>query len=366
MTTYAYDESTFEVLGASSSSCGAVSSQVALVLNNDDVGYELARLLNDLSAALWTNYARQNELGFYTGTDGVEMAETLAALDELPGVVATAGEKGPDGAEPWLPASATAQAIGHLLHSVPWVVCPDETVVTEVRRECDAVASALAGDFSDRAVKAASISRACVIDRQLDLADVLFANDPTFPGPEIEKLDPTSAAVAAGWWLWAAAIVAAEVVGCPVEQVVLKADEVLDGVRSKTPTRLLAECVAGESDPRDHVVAEVFKATELARGRVWNAAALIKALKKSIKHLPEGYQADMICSLGGIDITRPAPDLLAGLLSGIDAAWDLFDDATGAKDLVTEEQCRADLDRSKFEFVERVRAVREELAMRAS
>src|SRR5947199_92941 len=85
--------------------------------------------------------------------------------------------------------------------------------LAEVAAEVAAVESAELGDLSGRARQAVSLTREDASPLQVAAADRLLADDPFGSRKLFTDVDPTSAAVAAAHWLYAAASIASDVSG---------------------------------------------------------------------------------------------------------------------------------------------------------
>jgi hypothetical protein len=144
------------------------------------------------------------------------------------------------------------------------------------------------------------------------------------------EVDPTAAAVAAAHWLLAAATVAAEESGLEPQQVVMEADNI-EALPHETPTLVLESLASGMS-PHAVITSLIRAAMTVAEGKL-PATGLLDELSGQLQRLaphidlenPGQREQLMDClRLTPLDPSRPAPDLLEDLLSGIHGCWLIF------------------------------------------
>jgi hypothetical protein len=199
------------------------------------------------------------------------------------------------------------------------------------------------GDLSGRAVQAVVLSRTSASPVQVAAADALLRQEPLGRPELFTTVDPTSAAVAAAHWLHAAATVTAELSGYDVTQVVAVADDIED-VPFATPTMVLGMMDAGASS-HEAVTAMIGEAMHIAEGKVPNLPGLMQALTEAMEAAEKQLEGGDDDGEGGgdgagagdaleialdqirttpLDTSRPAPDLLEDLLTGIYACALLY------------------------------------------
>ena len=188
------------------------------------------------------------------------------------------------------------------------------------------------GDLSGRSVQAVVLSRTSASPVQVAAADALLRQEPLGRPELFTAVDPTSAAVAAAHWLHAAATVAADASGYDLTRVVAAADDIED-VPFATPTMVLEMMHAGAS-PHEAVVALISEAMDIAEGKLPNLPGLMQALTEATENAERlddsNGDVDALEMLLGqirttpLDTSRPAPDLLEDLLTGIYACALLY------------------------------------------
>jgi hypothetical protein len=300
-----------------------------------DASLWVAARLDGLSRALWRSYTHpataagddlsDNSEGWHRQSEREEFDQVLAAVEKpnLP------DEDGSVIVE-YSAVTESAHRLGRALHTVG-----DEdfaaTVRSEVAKEIAAVTQAELGDLSGRAVQAVVLSRTSASPVQVAAADALLRQEPLGRPELFTTVDPTSAAVAAAHWLHAAATVTAEASGYDVTQVVAVADDIED-VPFATPTMVLEMMHAGAS-PHEAVTALISEAMDITEGKIPNLPGLMQALSEATENaeqLDDDSDGNALAMLLGqirttpLDTSRPAPDLLEDLLTGIYACVLLY------------------------------------------
>jgi len=179
-------------------------------------------------------------------------------------------------------------------------------------------------------VHAVVLSRISASPVQVAAADALLRQEPLGRPELFTTVDPTSAAVAAAHWLHAAAAVAADASGYDLTQVVAAADDIED-VPFATPTMIL-EMMHDGASPHEAVTALISQAMAIAEGKIPNLPGLMQALTdatENAERLDDSNGNALEMQLGQIrttplDTSRPAPDLLEDLLTGIYACALLY------------------------------------------
>ncbi|MEY9893537.1 hypothetical protein ABIA35_004468 [Catenulispora sp. MAP12-49] len=291
----------------------------------------VAARLDGLSRALWRSYTHPAAAAGDDLSDNTEGWRRQSEREEFDQVL-TAVEKpnlpDKDGSVivEYSAVAESAHRLGRALHAVG-----DENFAAAVRREVateiGAVTQAELGDLSGRAVQAVVLSRTSASPVQVTAADALLREEPLGRPELFTTVDPTSAAVAAAHWLHAAATVAAAASGFDVTQVVAAADDIED-MPFATPTMVLEMMHAGAS-PHEAVTALIGEAMDIAEGKIPNLAGLMQALTEAAENADDGNGDALEMLLGQIrttplDTSRPAPDLLEDLLTGIYACALLY------------------------------------------
>lgn len=336
MTRYAIDAERSALIGSYPTGTGDSAFTVAALPAHaaPDAALWVAARLDGLSRTLWRSYTHpataagddlsDNTEGWRRQSERDEFDQVLAAVDKpnLP------DENGSVIVE-YSAVGESAHRLGRALHTIG-----DENlsaaVRAEVAAEIAAVTQAELGDLSGRAVQAVVLSRTSASPVQVAAADALLRQEPLGRPELFTAVDPTSAAVAAAHWLYAAATVAAEASGYEVTQVVAVADDIED-LPFATPTMVLEMIDAGAS-PHEAVTALIGEAMDIAEGKIPNLPGLMQALTEAMENAEQLHDEDadaLETMLGQIrttplDTSRPAPDLLEDLLTGIYACALLY------------------------------------------
>lgn len=291
---------------------------------SEELRLRLAEALTRLSEAFWTTYtepasAAMDDLSIHS--EGVLREEERAALAQIPDTIR----------HPNLPVNGQllqsyirpvemAHQLGRILRTIDDAILTD-TIVAEAEDEIRAVESAEVGDLTGRAAQAVLLTRADASPPQVAAAFDLLWADPFGSARLRESIDPHSAAVAAAYWLACAAEVASELSGTDPAAVVMEADDI-QAVPVETPTTVLT-WLARDDNPYQAIEGLLRIATAVADGAV--PAPLIRTVLET----HAGLDPDGLVPLSFIDPKRPAPDLLTDLLSGIEAAflvWNEYDE----------------------------------------
>lgn len=329
MTQYAIDAERQVLARISALPAGMTAGDVASVVNlAADNRAALAQGLTILSEALWRAYtdpdaSAADEL---LDSDSDGEAERVQDSDVLGALRSPNLPSGGSMLRSYIPEVEASHQVGRVLHEVGDDALVD-IVVAEVEAEISAIEQAELGNFAGRAAQAVLLTRLDASPPQVAAAFDLLKADPFGSRQLSEQVDPHAAAVAAAYWLLCAAEVASDMSGVEVEDVVMEADNI-EAVEVATPTVVLGLLSEGE-DPYGVVGSLIQAAVQVASGVV-STAILASA---SSDDLPE--EADRSVELSVVDPRRPAPDLLEDLLSGIHAAfllWNEYADDDGAPD----------------------------------
>jgi len=337
LTRYAVDAGRSALIGSYSTGTGDAAFTVAALPPGTvaDAALWVAARLDGLSRALWRSYthpaaAAGDDLS--DNTEGWRRQSEREEFDQVLDAVAKPNLPDEDGSiiVEYSTVAESAHRLGRALHTVG-----DEdftaTVRTEVAAEIAAVSQAELGDLSGRAVQAVVLSRTSASPVQVAAADALLRQEPLGRPELFTTMDPTSAAVAAAHWLHAAATVTAEASGYDVTQVVAVADDIED-VPFATPTMVLEMMHAGAS-PHEAVTALISEAMDITEGKIPNLPGLMQALTEATENAEQldddsdGNALAMLLSqirTTPLDTSRPAPDLLEDLLTGIYACALLY------------------------------------------
>lgn len=360
MTRYAVDPSRQQLVRILSTPGGEAVSDVWHFdgIEDTDIHRQIATTMTALSRTLWHTYTdpasaalddlSPNSEGWRREMEREEIGRVAHALrnPNLPmnGYLV----------QPYGGIEGSAQQLGCLLHEIGNPEFTD-AISIEVDEEIRTIERAESGDLTDRAAQAILLSRASASPTQVAVAFALLQADP-FGSRELrEQVDPTSASVAAGQWLLAAARVAASLSGIGAESVVMEADNI-EELSVATPTEVLARLIEGD-DPYDVV-------SELIRIAMAVADGYAIAPAREPAKMPL-YRTDFEgkTSLSYLDPRRPAPDLLEDLLGGIYGAyllWAEYDESEAPdEDALDEEALEEEWESSRKQrqaiFVEQVR-----------
>lgn len=218
-----------------------------------------------------------------------------------------------------MPTDEAGHRIGRVRHVIgdPGVT---EDVVAEVEAEVEAIRRADLGDLTGRAQQAVVLSRLELSPTQTRAAWEVLAERALDEGEGLVGVfDPTAAAVAAAAWLRGAAELAAEVTGYLWTEVVQHADDI-ETLPHTTPTTVLEALDAGAT-PEQAVLELVSDALAIGRGETPSSAVeLAQEILEAVDlaaGMTDATAADLVPQLTPLNPTRPALDLLQGLLWGI-------------------------------------------------
>ncbi len=221
-----------------------------------------------------------------------------------------------------------AHRVGRILHAIsdPRLTT---AVANDVSAKIAAIEQAELGDLTGRAAQVTALSRVGASPVQVEAADHILHSQPLGCEELFTAVDPSSAAVAAVHWLWAAAKVVSKACGLPASQVVVASDDI-GSLPYETPTFVLNLLEAGVS-PYDVVAGLVQEAMVIAEGHMPDPAGLmerIAGMRKAVQlheSDPEAVES-LLASMcvTALDPMRPAPDLLEDLLFGIGSCAALF------------------------------------------
>lgn len=348
-----------------------------------DQRFALARLLTELSEALWRTYTHpasavdggvdeDEDDDDDDGVDGGEYRRRQAERDAFADVpTALTKPNLPEHGmilQSYVVVEEIAHRVGRALHALGDAGLT-ATVVADVTAEITAVEQAELGDLSGRGRQAVVLSRADASPAQVAEAERLLAENPLGSNALFTTVDPTAAAVAAAQWLHAAASVAGEAAGQSATGAVFEADEVV-----ALPVGTLAtvlELIEDGASPYEAVTELVRDAMAVAEGGVPDLLGLAGAVAEIAQRADEDAPGDeavlerMLAEIRTtpLDPARPALDLLEDLLAGIDGCADLY--AEYAADESGDDDDGEDGDgaavrareaRARIEFLEAVRA----------
>ncbi|GAA1949425.1 hypothetical protein GCM10009838_00600 [Catenulispora subtropica] len=324
------------LVGAYSTGAGDVGFTVAALPAgvSVDAALSVAARLDALSRALWRCYTHPAAAAGDDMTDDSEGWRRQSEREEFDRVLEAVEKPNlPDAGGgiivEYSVVAESAHRLGRAVHAIG-----DQAFAAAVRAqaaaELAAVEQAELGDLSGRAVQAVMLSRTSASPVQVAAADALLREELLGGAQLFTAVDPTSAAVAAAHWLHAAATVAAAASGYEVTQVVVAADDI-EEVPVATPSMVLAMMQAGAS-PHDAVTALIGEAVDIAEGKIPNLPGLLDALTEATENAEQQGDDDeeLLRTLLSeirttpLDTSRPAPDLLEDLLTGIYACMLLY------------------------------------------
>jgi len=330
MTRYAVDEARQALVGLWSTGSGDVAVTVADLPSAVRPGQALlvADAASGLSEALWQCYTHPasvsgspepNTEGWrrQQSRDGFASAADAVRKPNLPhnGLLIQAYD----------PVTEYAHRLGRALHVISDPALTAR-VVADVQAELDAVERAERGDLSGRAQQAVMLSRQDASPVQIAAADRLLQEDPLDGSGLFTGFDPAAAAVAAAHWLWAAAVVAADLSGLDIAEVVRTADDI-EALPWETPTVVLGQLADGER-PRSVVLGLISDAMLVAEGKIPDLITLVQLAAQAEARARGDLELceALIASIRPtpLDPARPALDLLEDLLSGIRGCWLVF------------------------------------------
>jgi hypothetical protein len=330
MTRLAFDAGRRALVRVWSTVEGDAASDVLVVDASvpEDVVFDAVRTFTSLSRVFWRTYTHPASAALddlSPNTEGWRREGEREALAEVGKILRHPNL--PSGGmivQSYVPTEEAAHALGRALHDA---ASPELTgaIVAEAEAEVRAIESAESGIFEGRSAQAVLLTRAEAAPGQVAAADELLNADPYGSSDLQARIDPTSAGVAAAYWLLCAAEVAAEASGDEVERIVLEADNI-EALPVETPTAVLTRLVDEES-PFDVVVDLVREAMEVAEGRV--DPALLGGSARS------GSDDDVRFCL--LDPSRPGPDLVEDLLGGVHGAFLIWDEIAPDDELEPDE-----------------------------
>lgn len=249
------------------------------------------------------------------------------------------------------PVEEAAHRVGRALHALGNSDLKT-AVIDEVTTELASVDDAERGDYTGRARQAVLLTRTDVSPLQVAAAHELLRSDPFGHRRLFADIDPTSAAVAAAHWLAAAAEMAGEAAGIDPEQTLIEADNI-EAIAHESPTHVV-EAISEGTSARDAVVALLTDAAIAADGEIPDLSGLLTRIDDAVDRAQEIGDPELVTALlprrlTSIDITRPAPDLLEDLVSGIHACWLLYDECRPLTDDLDDEPTDDDFDDAREE-----------------
>jgi hypothetical protein len=336
VTRYAVDETRNVLIASWSSGSGDVATTVADLSapGTADDRRHLADTLTFLSESAWRCYTHPASAAdsLEPNSEGWRRQGNREAFANVaPALAAPHLPENGSLLESYIVVEEAAHRVGRALHDLRDADLTAR-VVADVQEELEAIEQAELGDLSGRARQAVALSREDASPVQVNAADRLFAEHPLGTNRLFTDVDATAAAVAAAFWLQAAAEVASEVSGVDITEVVTEADNIED-LQHETPT-LMLELMADGATPHEAVTALVRGALQVAEGEVPHIAALLEQVSAAVtlarEEAPDDpeIEAALLRSirLTPLDPTRPARDLLEDLLDGIRGCWLLYRD----------------------------------------
>lgn len=333
MTRYAVDESRRALVASWSTGSGDVAVSVATLPASamPDQALRLSEEASRLSAALWRCYTHPASAadGVEVNSEGRQRQETRKALGSVVNAVRQPHlPRNGMMIEEYDPVLENAHRLGRALRAIGDPELADR-LAADIEAELGAVERAECGDLSGRGRQAVALTRQDASPVQVAAAERVLHDDPLVGDRLFTEFDPSSAAVAAAQWLWAAAVVTARQSGLDVTAVVREADNI-EALPWETPTVVLGHLADGLS-PHSVVIGLISDAMMVAGGEIPDLIALV-ALADQVEARSHGDPELCQQLLARIrptplDPSRPALDLLEDLLSGIRACWLVFLDS---------------------------------------
>jgi hypothetical protein len=336
VTCYAFDETRHALIATWGTGAGDVAVTVAELSpsSTTEQGVDLAHALTQLSSYAWRCYthpARPEDSSTPNG-EGRRRSEERKAFATVVSAIEKPHLPDPDGCvtECYSPIMESAHDVGRALHALDDADLT-RLVISDVEHELATIEQAEQGALSGRASQAVELTRPYPSSQQVAAADEVFRAHPCGSSELFTRFDPTSAAVAATHWLYAAARVASERSETPVERVIREADGI-EALNTETPTRVLEFLVMG-FPPGLIVTQLVSEAMRIAEGVIPNPKGAISTIRKAERFKARYGGSDPI-RITPLDPTRPARDLLGDLFDGIRGCWLLYEEsAWGAPDM---------------------------------
>jgi hypothetical protein len=291
-----------------------------------DQGVNLAHALTELSRCVWRCYTHPA-----TGSDTKVDRESRRREEDRKAL----SQVVPAIKKPYLPDEdgsitvcynailESANDVGRALHALTDAGVAS-AVITDVEHELEAIHHAECGQLFGRACQAVLLTRPSHSPVQVAGANRVFHEHPCGTDELFTRFDPTSAAVAAAHWLYAAARVAGKRSETPLDRVIFEAHAV-EALNTETPARVLGLLEAGLTPHRvvTHLVREAMHAGE---GVIVNPKHVISTIRKAARFKARYGGSDPI-RITPLDPLRPARDLLADLIDGIRGCWLLYEES---------------------------------------
>lgn len=323
MTSYAHHPATSSIVATWPTGAGSVAEEVAVLPEGCDaaVARAISLEMDRLSVQLWRPYG----IGDTLPPDAVRLVDILRRPNLPVGTLVRIADD---------PLDEHAHRLGRLFADLDDGGECREAVAREIGRECVAVGDAMVGELTGRAQQAVTIVRAVPDPGQLARAHALLHEVPLGPERLFTEVGPVMAAIAAFEWLCSALKVAHRRGGYGyVEEVLANARAVTDR-DLRVATGLLRHPTVDSSV----LVHRFLNAAQLA------AAGMV--LAEPVGELALGLQGAVVADDAGkeiemtatvLDPAEPGASLLAGILSGIQACYDLYLDDTAAAEITDDD-----------------------------
>ena len=333
MTRYAYNPSTREIHATWSESTRHADT-ISLVATTDESveDSDVHRLLESLarlSNAAWDTYAHRVWMTVEDGDihfDNPQRFEELMRLDTVCDSIRNT--QAPSESAP----ANDHTTIGKFSHEVGQAMLTigstelTEAVVADIEAELSAIEAARAGVFAGRSAQALQLTTTRVVDVHVVAASEIFATgEPSLAA--FEHLEPSSVAVAAAHWVYAASVVAGKAAKCHPVEVIYEADGI-DGMPVLTVSAVVSQLSAGYS-PHHVVASMISKAQRVATGTLYGENSIYDLFEESYEATPrDSYYESFSQGVFILNPLRPALNILEDMIDGVEGAWLVYDEYT--------------------------------------
>ena len=334
MTRYAYNPSTRTIHATWSESTRHADTIVLVATTDESVAdpdvHQLLAALARLSNAAWDTYAHHSWTRVEGVNDYFETTDQYKELKRLDTVCdSIRNTQAPSESAP----ANDHTTIGKFTHEVGQALLTigstelTEAVVADIEAELSAIEAARAGVFAGRSAQALQLTTTRVVDAHVVAASEIFATgEPSLAA--FEHLEPSSVAVAAAHWVYAASVVAGKAAKCHPVEVIYEADGI-DGMPVLTVSAVVSQLSAGYS-PRHVVASMISKAQRVATGTLYGENSIYDLFEESYeKATPrDSFYESFSQGVFILNPLRPALNILEDMIDGVMGAWLVYDEYT--------------------------------------